>query len=99
MAKRRLFKFFLSIVILFFVVGVLAIVGAWMVVLRGPSVPEHSTLILRIGGELVETPPNDVLGQVTGGARAPTGRGYGDGLRGSKSGPRIDAVLIGPAPM
>ena len=63
MAKPRLFKFFLSLVILFFVVGVLAIIGAWMVMSRGPSVPDHSTLILRIGGELVETPPNDVSGR------------------------------------
>ena len=98
MAKRRLFKFFLSLVILSFVLGVLAIVGAWMVMSRGPSVPDHSTLILRIGGELVETPPNDVLGQVTGGSRAQTVRGYVDALRRAKSDPRIDSVLIIPTP-
>jgi protease-4 len=96
MAKRRLFKFFLSLVILFFVVGALAIIGAWMMVLRGPSIPEHSTLILRIGGDLVEMPPNDVLGQVTGGARAQTVRGYVEALRRAKSDPRIDSVLIVP---
>jgi protease-4 len=99
MAKRRLFKFFLSLIVLFFVVGVLAIVGAWMVVSRGPSVPDHSTLILRIGGELVETPPNDVLGQVTGGARAQTVRGYVEALRRAKDDPRIDSVLIIPTPV
>lgn len=99
MAKRRLFKFFLSLVILFFVVGVLAIVGAWIVVRRGPNVPEHSTLILRIGGDLVETPPNDVLGQVTGGARAQTVRGYVEALRRAKSDPRIASVLIVPTPI
>ena len=99
MAKRRLFKFFLGLVILFFVVGVLAIVGAWMVMSRGPSVPEHSTLILRIGGELVETPPNDVVGQLTGGVRAQTVRGYVDALRRAKEDPRIDSVLIIPTPI
>lgn len=98
MAKRRLFKFFLSLAILFFVVGVLAVVGAWMVVSRGPSVPDHSTLILRIGGELVETTPNDVLGQVTGGARAQTVRGYVEALRRAKGDPRIESVLIIPTP-
>ncbi len=98
MAKRRLFRFFVTLAVLFFVVGVLAVVGAWMVVSRGPSVPDHSTLILRIGGELVETPPNDVLGQVTGGARAQTVRGYVDALRRAKSDPRIDSVLIIPTP-
>ncbi len=98
MAKRRLLKFFLSLVVLFVLVGVLAIVGAWMVVSRGPSVPNHSTLILRIGGELVETTPNDVLGQLTGGARAQTVRGYVEALRRAKEDPRIDSVLIIPTP-
>ena len=99
MAKPRLFKFFLSFVILCVVVGVMAIIGAWMVVRRGPSVPNHSTLVLRIGGELVETPPNDVLGQVTGGARAQTVRGYVDALRRAKRDPRIDSVLIVATPV
>jgi protease-4 len=98
MAKRRLLKFFLGLIVLFFVVGVLAVIGAWMVMLRGPSVPEHSTLILRIGGELVETPPNDVVGQLTGGARAQTVRGYVDALRRAKEDPRIESVLIIPTP-
>jgi protease IV len=98
MAKRRLFKFLLGLVVLFFVVGVLAIVGAWMIVLRGPSVPDHSTLILRIGGDLVETPPSDVFGQLTGGARAQTVRGYVDALRRAKADPRIESVLIVPTP-
>ena len=99
MAKPRLFKFFLSFVVLCVVVGVMAIIGAWIVVRRGPSVPDHSTLVLRIGGELVETPPNDVLGQVTGGARAQTVRGYVDALRRAKADPRIDSVLIIPTPV
>jgi protease-4 len=99
MAKPRLFKFFLSFIVLCTVVGVMAIIGAWIVVRRGPSVPNHSTLVLRIGGELVETPPHDVLGQVTGGARAQTVRGYVDALRRAKEDPRIDSVLIIPTPI
>ncbi len=97
MAKRRLFKFFLTLVTIFFVMGVLAMIGAWVLVMRGPAVPDHSTLILRMGGELVEMPPNDVLGQVTGGARAQTVRGYVEALRRAKSDPRIDSVLIVPS--
>ena len=58
--------------------------------------PDHSTLVLRMGGELVETPPNDVLGQVTGGARAQTVRGYVETLRRAKNDPRIESVLIVP---
>jgi protease-4 len=99
MAMPRLFKFLLSLVILFFVVGVLALAGAWMVVSRGPAVPDHSTLILRVGGDLVETTPNDVLGQVTGGGRAQTVGSYVDALRRAKNDPRIDSVLIVPTPI
>jgi protease IV len=99
MAMRRIFKFLLSLVILFFVVGVLAIAGAWMIVSRGPAVPDHSTLVLRIGGDLVETTPNDVLGQVTGGGRAQTVGSYIEALRRAKSDPRIDSVLIVPTPI
>ncbi len=98
MAKRRLLKFVLSLAILFIVLGIVAVIGAWMVVGRAPSVPDHSTLVLRIGGELVETPPNDVLGQLTGGVRAQTVGGYVDALRRAKSDPRIDSVLIVPTP-
>ncbi len=98
MAKRRVFKFFISLVVLFVVVGMLAVIGAWIMVLRGPAVPDHATLILRIGGELVETPPNDVLGQVTGGVRAQTVRSYVDALRRAKDDPRIESVLIVPSP-
>ncbi len=41
MAQRRLLKFFLSLVVLFVVVGVVAVIGAWMLVSRGPSVPRQ----------------------------------------------------------
>ncbi len=98
MAKGRLFKFFITFVILFGVVTMAAIVGAWIMVRRGPSVPDHSTLILRIGGELAESPPNDVFGQVTGGARVETVRSYVDALRRAKDDARIESVLIMPTP-
>jgi protease IV len=98
MAKRRLLKFVLSLVTLFVVLGIVAVIGAWMVVGRGPSVPDHSTLVLRIGGDLVETPPNDVFGQLTGGARAQTVGGYVEALRRAKTDPRIESVLIVPTP-
>ena len=98
MAMRRLLKFVLSLVILCVVLGIVAVIGAWIVVGRGPSVPDHSTLVLRIGGDLVETPPNDVIGQLTGGARAQTVEGYVEALRRAKSDPRIDSVLIMPTP-
>jgi protease-4 len=67
-----------------------------MFVARGPSVPNNSTLVLRIGGELVETPPSNVLGQVAGGSRIQTVRDYVDALRRAKSDSRIESVLIVP---
>ncbi|HKY21584.1 MAG TPA: signal peptide peptidase SppA [Vicinamibacterales bacterium] len=97
MAKRRVLKFFLILVTLFFVVGGAVMIGAWILVMKGPTVPNHSTLILRMGGELVELPPNDVLGQVTGGARAQSVRDYVDALRRAKTDPRINSVLIVPS--
>ena len=96
---KRLFKFFLGIVIVFFVFGLLAVIGAWIAVRRGPAVPDHATLILRIGGELTETPPDDVLGQVTGGGRAQVVRSYVDALRRAKTDPRIESVLVMPTPI
>lgn len=96
MAKRRLFKFFATLIAIFFVVGFLAIIAGWMLVARGPQVADHSTLILRIGGNLVETQPNDVIGQVTGGMRAQTVRGYVEVLQKAKTDERIDSVLIVP---
>jgi protease-4 len=96
LAKRRLFKFFATLIAIFFVVGFIAIVAGWMMIARGPRVAEHSTLVLRIGGNLPETPPNDVFGQVTGGGRAQTVRGYVDTLKRAKTDSRIDSLLIVP---
>jgi protease-4 len=95
-AKRRLFKFFITLIAIFVVVALLATIAGWMLVVRGPRVADHSTLILRIGGDLVETPPNDVIGQVTGGARAQTVRGYVETVRRAKSDSRIDSMLLVP---
>jgi protease-4 len=96
MAKRRVFTFVFVLLTIFMVVGVLALIGAWVLVMRGPSVPDHATLVLRIGGDLVETRPSDVIGQITGGTRAQTVRSYVETLRRAKSDPRIESVLIVP---
>ena len=97
MAKRRLFKFFLTVTAIFFFIGVFAVIGGWVLMMRGPSIPDHATLILRIGGDLVETQSNDVLEQVTGGARSQTVRSYVEALRRAKSDARIESVLIVPS--
>jgi protease IV len=95
-AKRRLLKVVIIFIALFVTIAALGMTAAWVLVLRGPSVPDHATLVLRIGGTLVETPPSDVLAQVTGGGRARTVRGYVDALHRAKTDARIQSVLIAP---
>ncbi len=94
----RFWKVLKYVFIAFLVVILLGALGTWAAIRRGPSVPNHSTLVMRVGGNLVETPPNDVIGQVTGGVRAQTVRDYVDMLHRAKSDSRIDSVLLVPTP-
>ena len=96
MAKSRLLKLIVVLIALSFTLVMLSGVVAWMVIRRGPTVPEHATLILRIGGTLVENPPADAFELVTGGARSATVRSYIDVLHRAKSDARIASVLIVP---
>jgi protease-4 len=96
LAKHRVLRFFGILFGIVLVLIFMSAVAAWIVVRRGPNVPQHATLILRVGGTLVETPPTDVIGQVTGGARAQTVRGYVETLHRAKSDPRIEAILLVP---
>jgi protease IV len=96
MAKGRILRFFVILFATCFAVILVTGIAAWLAVRRGPVVPEHSTLILRIGGTLVENPPDDVFGQVTGGARAQTVRSYVEALHRAKTDSRITSVLIAP---
>jgi protease IV len=96
LAKPRILRFFVILFAVFFSLIMVTGIAAWIVIRRGPSVPEHATLILRIGGTLVENPPADVFGQVTGGAHAQTLRSYVDALHRAKADSRIASVLIAP---
>jgi protease-4 len=62
---------------------------------REPAVPSRSTLVLRVGGDLSEMEPSDVVGYLRG-ARAPTVRTVIDSLRKAKVDSRIRAVLLKP---
>jgi len=95
-AKRRVLRFFVILFAIFVTVAVIGAIAGGVLMLRGPFVPEHATLLLRVGGTLVETPPSDVLGQVTGGRRAPTVRSYVDALQRAKTDSRITSVLVMP---
>src|SRR5213593_1956594 len=78
--------FFISIVgfaILYFMFG------------REPAVPSNATLVLRVGGDLSEMAPADVVGYLRG-VRTPTVRSVVDNLRKAKADGRVRAVLLKP---
>src|SRR5438094_1128826 len=62
---------------------------------REPAVPSRSTLVLRVGGDLAEMEPADVVGYLRG-SRTPTVRTFVDNLRKAKTDSRIRAVLLKP---
>jgi protease-4 len=76
----------------------LSIVGFALLYLlfgREPVVSSNSTLMLRVGGDLTEVAPNDVVSYVRG-VRAPTVRSVVDNLRKAKADSRVRAVILKP---
>jgi protease-4 len=75
----------------------IAVLGALYLFLgRQPSVPSNATLSLRLGGDLAEVAPDDVLGYLRG-SHARTVRSIVDNLRKAKVDQRVVAVLLKPA--
>jgi protease-4 len=62
---------------------------------REPPVSTNSTLVLRVGGDLAEVAPNDVVSYVRG-VKAPTVRSVVDNLRKAKVDSRVRAVMLKP---
>jgi protease-4 len=62
---------------------------------REPTVSSNSTLVLRVGGNLTEVAPNDVVSYVRG-VKAPTVRSVVDNLRKAKVDSRVRAVMLRP---
>jgi len=60
---------------------------------RGPSVPSNATLTLRLGGDLAETSPDNVVGYLSG-TRTPIVRAIVDNLRKAKVDRRVATVLL-----
>jgi protease-4 len=63
---------------------------------RGPAVPERALLVLRPGGELLEVPPDDVVGQLMGRESA-TVRALTESLRNAQRDDRVAGVLLLPS--
>jgi len=90
-----------GITILFTVLGIAVfvsiggLIALYLLVGREPAVPSNATLVLRIGGNLAELAPADVVGYLSG-ARTPTVRSIVDNLRKAKNDSRIRGVLLKP---
>src|SRR5437870_2784646 len=87
--------------VLFTVLGVAVFISVAGFVLlyllsgRAPPVASNSTLVLRVGGDLAEVAPNDVVSYVRG-VKAPTVRSVVDNLRKAKADARVRAVMLKP---
>ena len=94
--RRRIAAVILTLIglpVLLFVAG---IVFLFVVATRGPSVPDRATLVLRPGGQLLDTTPDDIVGQLVG-REVTTLRGLIESLRKAKRDTRIVAVLLRPS--
>jgi protease-4 len=80
-------------------IGTAAVVGVAVLLLlssRSPSVPDEATLVMRPGGDLLDTRPDDVVAQVLG-SEGTSIRGMVESLRKAKRDSRIRAVLLRPS--
>jgi protease-4 len=93
---RRSITFLATVTGAITLLAVAVIFVAYLASSRGPSVPEGALLVVRPGGELLEVPPDDVLGQVLGGGGT-TVRALVESLQKAKRDPRITGVLLLPS--
>jgi protease-4 len=94
MARRGL-AIILTLLGTAFVVSLGGFVTLYLLLGREPSVPADAVLTMRLGGELTETAPTDVVTYFSG-TRTPTLRAFVDNLRKAKVDDRVSAVLIKP---
>jgi protease-4 len=92
---KRGVKFVLVFVGLAVAFSLAGVAVMFLAVSRGPAVPAAATLVLRPGGEIQETVPDDVFGLLGRGTN--TVRGFVEGLEKAKRDPRIKAVLLMPS--
>jgi len=96
-AVRRSVVVVLGLVVVAVLVSVSGMAVLYALVARGPVIQDDSTLVLRPGGEMLESAPGDVIGELVGRTDA-TVRGLIENLRLAKRDPRITSVLIKPFP-
>ena len=95
MAVRRGVAVVLTLITLAVIVSFLGVAFIYVLVSRGPSIEDDSTLVLRPSGALEDTTPDDVVGQLIG-SNATTVQAFVEDLRLAKRDPRITGVLLMP---
>jgi protease-4 len=95
MPVRRAVRLVLLLIFFAMFVSAAGMAFLYFMVSRGPSVPDAAVLVLKPGGDLQETVPDDVVGQLLGRDTA-TVRGFVSSLRKAKRDPRIKTVLLTP---
>src|SRR5476651_937965 len=94
MARRGFAVLFTLLGIAFFI-SIVGFTLLYVVFGREPAVPSNATLVLRVGGDLSEIAPADVVSYFRG-VKTPTVRAIVDNLRKAKVDPRVHAVLLKP---
>jgi protease IV len=94
MARRR-FTVIFTVLGFAFVLSMAGFLVLYLAVGREPSVASNSTLVLKVGGDLTEVTPANVVGYLRG-SRAPTVRNIVDNLRKAKVDARVSSVLLKP---
>ena len=94
MARRRFTVIFTILGFALFV-SMAAFLLLYLAVGREPAVSSNSTLVLKVGGDLAEVAPANVVGYLRG-SKAVTVRGVVDNLRKAKVDARVSSLLLKP---
>jgi protease-4 len=76
-------------------ISILGFVALYLAFGREPAVPGNATLVVRVGGDLAEVAPADVVNYLRG-VRTPTLRSIVENLRKAKVDSRVKAVMLKP---
>ena len=95
MARRRGIAILFTLLGIAFFVSILGFTALYFLFGREPAVASNTTLVLRVGGNLTEVAPADVVGFLRG-AKMPTVRSIVDNLRKAALDSRVRGVLLRP---
>ncbi len=94
MARRRFTLIFTLLGFALFI-SMAGFLLLYLAVGREPAVASNSTLVLKVGGDLAEVAPANVVGYLRG-SKAITVRGIVDNLRKAKADARVSSLLLKP---